>query len=372
LATIIQSIELHSTHAGSDKVYYIQLCEVDGGFVVNYQNGRRGGTLASGTKTKEPLTTAQAQSIYDRLVKEKINGDSHYTIVGSNSTSATTLVTDKTLSGTLPMLPSAVDESRVDALLDDDCWVMQRKYDGQRMMVIMRSDGSMLGSNKLGFVRPLPQVLVDAFRAASLPVDTIYDGEMVGNCYYVFDLVRLCGQDCKAWEFRKRQQTRERLKLVSGGASNNVLRVVDTYTGSAKRERFAQLRADGAEGVVFRDEYSPYGEGRSGNCLKYKFTESATLLVDGHEPGKRSVYLGSFDPSGKRVTMGKVTIPSNAPIPDTNAIVEVGYLYAYPGTHALAQPVYKGVRSDQTLESCVLSQLKYRAANIEDDEIDAV
>lgn len=370
MATIIQSIELHSTHSGSDKIYNVQLCEVDGGFVVNYQNGRRGGTLASGTKTTLPLTRAKAESIYNRLVKEKVNGESHYTIVGSDSTSAATLVTDKILSGFLPMLPSAVDESRANALLNDDSWVMQRKYDGQRIMVIIR-DGGILGSNKLGFVRPLPQVVVDALRAAYLPVDTVYDGELVGDTYYAFDLVRLRGEDCKPWGFWRRQRTLERLQCFSGDPNNNLLRAVETYTGSAKGERFAQLRGDGAEGVVFRDEYSPYRVGRDEHCLKYKFTESATLLVDGHEPGKRSVYLGSFDPSGKRVTMGKVTIPSNFPIPDTNAIVEVGYLYAYPGTHALAQPVYKGLRSDQTLESCVLSQLKYKTANIEDDETEA-
>ena len=91
MATIIKSIELRSIHAGSDKVYNVQLCEVDGGFVVNYQNGRRGGTLATGTKTKSPVANDKAQTIYERLVREKINGDSHYTIVGSDATSAASL-----------------------------------------------------------------------------------------------------------------------------------------------------------------------------------------------------------------------------------------------------------------------------------------
>jgi bifunctional non-homologous end joining protein LigD len=371
MSTIIQSINLHSTHAGSDKVYHVQLCEVDGGFVINYQNGRRGGTLASGTKTKTPVAKDKAQAIYDRLVREKVNGDSHYTIVGSDDTSATTVVTEKTMSGFLPMLPTAVEESQIETLLSDDGWVLSRKFDGERVLVIIQADGQILGSNRLGFVRALPQVLVDAFRASAFPTDTVFDGELVDNTYYMFDLLRLRGEDCKPWGFRKREQSLERLQLMSGDSFTKLLRAVVTYTDIEKREQFAQLRKDGAEGVIFRDVYGAYSVGRAENCVKFKFTESATLLVDGHEPSKRSVYLSGFDSSGNRITMGKVTIPPNFAIPEVDAIVEVQYLYAYPVTHAMAQPVYKGTRSDQTQESCVLSQLKYKAANVGDAEAGA-
>ena len=372
MASIIQSIELHSTHAGSDKVYNVQLCEVENGFVVNYQNGRRGGTLATGTKTKTPLTKENAQLIYVRLVREKVNGASHYTIVGSDSTSAATLVTEKTMSGFLPMLPSVLNESRVDVLLNDNDWVMQPKHDGERVLVIIQADGDIMGSNRLGFVRALPQVLLEAMRAASLPADSVYDGELIGETYYMFDLVRLRGEDCKPWGFGRRRQSLEQRQLFSRDPFNKLLRAVDTYTGSEKRARFEQLRKDGAEGVIFRDLHGTYSVGRAENCVKFKFTESATLLVDGHEPGKRSVFLGSFDQSGKRITMGKVTIPPNFDIPEVNTIVEVGYLYAYPGTHALAQPVYKGTRTDQTQHACVLTQLKYRTLSIGETTVEAL
>jgi bifunctional non-homologous end joining protein LigD len=359
MTSIIKSIELHSTHAGSDKVYNVQLCEVDGGFIVNYQNGRRGGTLASGTKTKSPVAKDKAQTIYDRLVREKINGESHYVIVGCNASSATTAVTEKTSSGFLPMLPSAVDEADAEEFLEGDGWWMQPKLDGERVLVIVQADGQITGSNRLGFVRPLPAALLEGLSAAALPADSVFDGELVSETFHTFDLLRFEGEDCKGWGFDQRQQALE--STAWGSCLNNVVRYVDTFKGVEKRERFAQLRENGAEGVIFREVGGSYIVGRADTCLKFKFTESATLLVDGHETDKHSVYLGGFDGSGQRITMGKVSIPPNFAIPDVNGIVEVQYLYAYPGTHALAQPVFKGVRHDQFAEACVLSQLKYKS-----------
>ena len=368
MATIIKSIELRSIHAGSDKVYNVQLCEVDGGFVVNYQNGRRGGTLATGTKTKSPVANDKAQTIYERLVREKINGDSHYTIVGSDATSAASLVTEKRLSGVLPMLPSAVDESRVESLLSVDGVVMQEKFDGQRVLLIVTADGGIIGSNRLGFVRPLPNALIEVAELSGLLPGSVFDGELVGETYHCFDLLRDGGMDRIGESYERR---REAMQIAWQRCVSPLFRVVPTFYFDKKGRALDRLRIANAEGVIFRDLKAPYTAGRTLSCLKYKFTESATLLVDGHEPAKRSVYLGSFDPSGRRVTMGKVTIPPNFTIPEVDDIVEVQYLYAFPGTHALAQPVYKGVRSDQTQESCILSQLKYKAANNEDDEAEA-
>ena len=63
--------------------------------------------------------------------------------------------------------------------------------------------------------------------------------------------------------------------------------------------------------------------------------------------------------------LGSVTIPANHVIPAAGAIVEVRYLYAYPGG-SLFQPVYAGERTDQALEACDTAQLKYKAAHKDD------
>ena len=52
------------------------------------------------------------------------------------------------------------------------------------------------------------------------------------------------------------------------------------------------------------------------------------------------------------------------PIPPAGTIVEVRYLYAYPGGR-LYQPVYLGPRDDVPPVACSMSQLKIKAAQDE-------
>jgi len=60
-AAPIQSISLYYREGGSDKVYHVQLREVGGGYVVNFQYGRRRSTLQTGNKTSTPVTRTEAE-----------------------------------------------------------------------------------------------------------------------------------------------------------------------------------------------------------------------------------------------------------------------------------------------------------------------
>lgn len=104
---IQKSICLHSTADGAGKVYNIQIVEVPGGYEVHYQNGKRGGTLASGTKTRAPASLDSAAKIFNSLVNEKVNGRSHYKVIGTDANTAVTPVAERALSGVLPMLTHA-------------------------------------------------------------------------------------------------------------------------------------------------------------------------------------------------------------------------------------------------------------------------
>ena len=59
-----QSISLYYREGNSDKVYHVQLVEVEGGCVVNFQYGRRGSTLQTGTKTATPVTRYEAEKTF--------------------------------------------------------------------------------------------------------------------------------------------------------------------------------------------------------------------------------------------------------------------------------------------------------------------
>ena len=62
----------------SDKVYEVDLCEAgEGEFLVNFRYGRRGSNLREGTKTVFPVTLAQAESLFEKLVSEKTRKGYH-------------------------------------------------------------------------------------------------------------------------------------------------------------------------------------------------------------------------------------------------------------------------------------------------------
>ena len=66
------AISLYFREGSSDKVYHAQIAP-DGNdlYSVNFQYGRRGSTLQTGTKTAAPVALAQARKIFDKLVAEK-------------------------------------------------------------------------------------------------------------------------------------------------------------------------------------------------------------------------------------------------------------------------------------------------------------
>ena len=64
---------LYYKEDNSDKVYEIDLCEVNHGkFVVNFRYGKRGTSLKDGTKTILPVNREEAEKIYTRLLAEKM------------------------------------------------------------------------------------------------------------------------------------------------------------------------------------------------------------------------------------------------------------------------------------------------------------
>ncbi len=62
---------LYYKAGGSDKVYHVQTVKSGSGYVVNFQYGRRGNTLIAGTKTSSPVSEAEADRIFARLIHEK-------------------------------------------------------------------------------------------------------------------------------------------------------------------------------------------------------------------------------------------------------------------------------------------------------------
>ncbi|AHM62898.1 hypothetical protein D770_23265 [Flammeovirgaceae bacterium 311] len=81
---IIKDASLFFREGNSDKVYELELQQAGTGeYVVNFRYGRRGTALREGTKTIFPVSLAEAERVYEKLLKEKT--DKGYQHTGSAS-----------------------------------------------------------------------------------------------------------------------------------------------------------------------------------------------------------------------------------------------------------------------------------------------
>lgn len=342
----------------SDKVYSCQVERAGDGYVVNFAYGRRGGTMATGTKTPTPVSLDAARKAYDKLVKEKTS-KGYVRDEGAEAFSGTEHA--GMASGIVPMLLNPVaDDDELQALLRDDTWVLLEKFDGERRLLDITTE-RVTGINKRGLTVALPAEVAAAVAALGGPGGTVIDGELIGARFVAFDLLKIDGRDLRAERFDARF---ERLRKLLG--RNATLELAAVATGAdAKRAALDGIRAANGEGVVFRYAPGVYAAGRpnsGGHARKHKFVESATVRVARANDDRRSVAIEVLDDVGAWIAIGNVTIPANHDVPQKGEVVEVAYLYAYPSTFALAQPVYLGPRTDQTVEDCVRTQLKLKRA----------
>ena len=350
---------LYFTQGSSDKEYHVQLREVPQGslYTVDFQYGRRGGPLQTGTKTSEPLTFEKAKKVYDKLVAEKV-GKGYVT--GDDGVPYQNLPEGKAPSGLLPQLLNAIDEATMKDCLGNSEWIAQEKHDGERLMVkVQETDATVIGSNRKGLVRAIPQAL--AFDLSQLPGGTVVDGELVGDHFYVFDLLQAGSKDMRNQTYLNRYEAL--VLLLSRIAGENVTIVTTALTTQQKTDLLEEVRARNGEGVVLKRGQSIYSAGRPnslGDQLKYKFYETATFEVDGNNADRRSVSLRLYQ-DGMPVAVGNVTIPPSKEIPKPGTVVEVRYLYAYQGG-SIYQPSFLNQRADQDASDCLVSQLKYKAA----------
>ena len=359
--TETEKVTLYYRQGASDKVYHVAIEPSGEGFVVTFAFGRRGSTLQTGAKTAAPVDYPQAKKIFDKLVKEKTAKG--YT-PGEDGTPYQQTGNAERSTGILPQLLNPIDEAQVDRLIKDDAWWAQEKFDGKRVL-ICKEDDKVTGINRQGLVIDLPVPIVKAVQS----LDTrrcLLDGEAVGDTFIAFDLLREATLELAERPYQARYA--HLVDLVDSAPSDSIRYAQTATTRAQKLTMLDRLRKDRKEGIVFKRHAAPYTPGRpasGGDQLKLKFTATASCIVAGANGSRRSVKLELLSGS-RRIGVGNVTIPPNHPIPAVNQIVEVRYLYAYPGG-SLYQPVYLGKRDDVGADACTIGQLKLKSNNETDE-----
>ena len=347
---------LYYREGRSDKVYQCQIEQAGERFAVNFAYGRRGSTLNTGTKTNVPVEYADAKRIFDKLVKEKQGKG--YT-QGQDATPY--MHSDKQPSGLIPQLLNPIEETQVLDLIIDDNYCAQKKHNGRHLLVRKEGD-DITGINKKGFVIGLPLPVFDVVRG--FDANVVIDGESIGDILYAFDLLFLDGVDIRSWPYRERLAA---LMNLLFSVQQTTIRLVETaFTTEQKLALLKQLKAENAEGIVFKQIFAPYLPGRpnsGGTQLKHKFVAMLSALV-AKVNRQRSVQISLLGKNGWQMA-GNVTIPANHSIPQVGEVVELKFLYAHRESDVLVQPVYLGKRDDVDAAECRVSQLKYKP---EDDE----
>ena len=355
-------ISLYFKNEGSDKEYHVQLRQSADGWRVHFQYGKRGSALRDGLKTPAALSWQEAAETYAKTVRGQLKD-------GYTENSAGTPFQDSPMgdrnSGLVPQLLNSCEEADFLPLADDDEWLFQEKFDGERLMMRKLADGSVQGINKKGLVIALPLPLCEAI--SKIPARSfVIDSEWLGERCAVFDLVDLDGASLAQIPCEARKIMLDKLIASAPADAQGAFIHVETACDKASKIALYNRVRDGqGEGVVGKKKSSPYESGRpnsGGNQLKRKFIESATLIAGEMSATKRSLEVYALDAEGQKVLMANVTLPESAQIPSPGELVEVHYLYCHIGGK-LAQPVYKGKRLDQDLSDAGMGQLKYKRAD---------
>ncbi len=350
-----KSASLYYKQGTSDKQYRLQLEETTGGYLVNFQFGKTGSTLRTGTKTPTPVTFEDADKIYTKKLKEQLAEGYLYNETDGGNTYSEVNPADAKIVIMLPQLLNTIDESEVQSYILNGNYLAQEKFDGERRLVDAKLTGKIIGINKKGTEVALPRMVIQ-----SINQDCVLDGEIIGEKLFVFDLLGANGIDFKGINCLTRL-----VNLNEIDFGENIVVVETAYSREEKQALYDRLKAENKEGIVFKLKSSSYTAGRpasGGNQLKFKFYKTATFIVSNSTKGKRSVgvELCTDDNDTKRVFMGKVTIPANHEIPSVGDLVEVRYLYAYKDG-AIFQPVYLGKRTDSDLTDATMKQIVYKA-----------
>ena len=353
-----KSINLFKTEGSSDKVYNVELKQLDGTWAVHAFNGRRGKPLKLQNKG-EGLDYGAALAIFDKTVKSKIKGG--YTEHEDGvSFSSSAFAGEKTAFRAQLLNEITLEE----ALQLGDEWLVQEKHDGERRGLYESDDGPIY-ANRDGIATGVQTTIDAAFRqfCAFAAPGVHLDAEDMGDHVQVFDVIKHTTLSENA-TFGERADCLAMLADLSHDTgSNATLRFnVPVPAPEFFRTRLAEIQERGGEGFVLRHRDSVYTPGRphsGGMALKVKFWKDVTCRVGQSREGKRSVGLELLDESNAWTAVGNVTIPANADIPAQGSLIDVKYLYAYQGG-SIYQPTFKCVRTDIPEEDCRMDRLHYK------------
>lgn len=339
-----------SLEQNSDKEYRVQVTKNGSGYNVQFQYGRRGGTLQAGVKTSEPVSLEEAERIYERLVHEKTS-KGYLSVDTGTAPAAPTMLTKTAAASRTPYRQEQLEEIGMEdaaLLLKDDRYIVQLKENGHFRQGQKLPDGTIISFNKKGEAKPFPPEVEKEL--AKLPLKTFFiEGELVGLRYVCWQILEKNGVCLKQLPYR------DRLASAVSAVKGTAIEIVVTWEGTkAKQGALALCLKNRVEGVCFKQKDASYRSGESGQHFKLKFLKCCTCRVlelgtKGHDNAR----LGLLK-DGKWIEVGGTSMIGKDKRIRVGSLVEVTFLY-FTGSK-LYQPRITDLRDDMDESECVFSK----------------
>lgn len=366
--SISKIVTMYCQEGGSDKEYRLELIPDDKGWSVTGYSGRRGGVLKPQQKCSG-VDYETGLKEYNAIFKEKVNKKRYVPQaeqIGDSIASAPYIASplQREDTGLAPQLLNMIrTPEELEVYLKDPNFIIQKKHDGERRSVSVDSKMDMKVGNKEGMATSLPEnTAQDVKKLANLVGGIDVDGELVGDHFIIFELLKVGDVDLRQQPYEGRlAQLVQLMSKVESQVANIHLIESSGQDYKSKKALVGRLEKENAEGFTLKDVRAAHAPGRpskGGSQMKYKFYEDCSLRVSSISVAKRSVHVEGLDENGSPVDLGKITIPVNYDIPKKGDIVNIRYLYCYRGGK-LFQTTYSGKRDDQTLPDS-LDKLKFK------------
>lgn len=239
-------------------------------------------------------------------------------------------------------------------LLSDN-WGMQQKIDGHRL--ILSCQETFQAYNRKGDPRECPDGVKEFFKGLQ---GWTFDGELIGENYYIFDVMEIPTGNCQNWPLIKRYELLEKLESKLKDPVSLLPLILED-----KERRFNEFLSSSSEGVIFKLLEAPYQNKTSSNFLKYKFVNQVDcVILERGFNDKDNFVLGLWTGSGF-VDVGKCSsLTGDGPSANVGDVVTVDVLYA-TDSDRLYQAVKPRLRNDKDPQECLVGQLEECKTNRE-------
>ena len=256
----------------------------------------------------------------------------------------------------IPALASSLNSAILSSVMSSPEWGISQKLDGIRLL-LNKSGENVSGHNRVFETRSIPTHIKEQF--VKFPGDWLFDGELVGDTYYIFDCLKYPAGSLLGNPYSQRNELARR--VFGAGTWENMVHL-PVYVEN-KADIFEQFRGANVEGVIFKHLDIPYRQGRTKSQYKYKFTHSIDCVIMAQSvTGKDNFVLGVYD-NGTLTDCGKVSaLTGDGPSAKVGDVVEVTCLYV-TDDNRLYQPVTPKLRTDKYPEECTIDQLETARPN---------